>query len=170
MASDATPPSRPSLRLGLHMPALWPPMDHPREGATPRLRLVQGYRVDEAGEAVRFKKGREMSAHTPGPWSLRCAADTMAKWWVNARSVRTASENVQPHGLFVAQVGAGHGDKLEVEANARLIAAAPELLQAARRMVELLDQGPDMRAPVFFRELWREREVLRAALTKAQGS
>jgi hypothetical protein len=55
------------------------------------------------------------------------------------------------------------------DADARLIAAAPELLKRLREMLRLLDRGPDMKGPVFFAALWAERERVRAAIAKAEG-
>lgn len=40
-----------------------------------------------------------------------------------------------------------------------------DLREAVERMLALLDKGSEMYPPVFLRQLWREREKLRAALT-----
>ncbi len=83
--------------------------------------------------------------HTPGPWTYDAA---------NTGSI------LHPYG--VVQVG---GESEEREANARLIAAAPELLEVAKRMLafeqRLLasnDGGPQLASDI------------RAAIAKAEGS
>lgn len=58
-----------------------------------------------------------MSAHTPGPWEW---GRDMGFFWVET----------EKDGYNVASV-TNHNDKRENEANARLIAAAPELLEMA---------------------------------------
>ncbi|MGH9462448.1 MAG: hypothetical protein ACRD1X_14625 [Vicinamibacteria bacterium] len=55
-----------------------------------------------------------MSSHTPGPWHANCFLVT--------------AEN----GRGVTHCGLGLGKPEESEANARLIAAAPELLEALK--------------------------------------
>ena len=82
------------------------------------------------------------SKHTPGPWK-----------------VRTAYDNGEPAGLFVhagvldvCSLCAGDGP--EEEADARLIATAPELLEAAKDVVDWFRTGGGWRkntpARVFF--------------------
>lgn len=61
-----------------------------------------------------------MGAHTPGPWTLEPVTEF--------RPTR-----VEPRVADVLGLGA------EAEANARLITAAPELLAALKRSVEVLD-------------------------------
>lgn len=68
-------------------------------------------------------------AHTPGPWSALPLNDE------DDFDVMTASVLVHNgRGTFTAQA-LGHTSK-EVVANARLIAAAPELMEALRAIVE----------------------------------
>ena len=65
--------------------------------------------------------------HTPGPWYTRHGQ---------------ISSETSPHGCTIANCNAtakGISDE-EVEANARLIAAAPELLQACCELVSAYDR------------------------------
>ena len=62
-----------------------------------------------------------MSAHTPGPWFI-------------GASLGIHTNNGMP---YIANVPTGRGDK-QREANARLIAAAPDLLAVA----EMISNGP----------------------------
>ena len=95
-----------------------------------------------------------MSAHTPGPWKLH--------FW--AENVAVSSDRPKPRDCeTVATVFRGpeqHGNETEerrtADANARLIAAAPDLLAALERFVTE-DDGP---------ETWR---MARAAIAKARG-
>lgn len=66
--------------------------------------------------------------HTPGPWSL-CGPDTDLVRDGNYRAVARASFRATPTVNLIH----------ETKANARLIAAAPELLEALTRLVEDLE-------------------------------
>ena len=65
-----------------------------------------------------------MSGHTPGPWTINEAA-------------ANASHEIRgPDGEGVAYTGAWRTEhRAEQASNARLIAAAPDLLKALRRLV-----------------------------------
>lgn len=74
-----------------------------------------------------------MTSHTPGPWSLE--ADRMH---FDTLSTVVAGERRKSKGIdqqMIVQVGGWAGWK-EQEANARLIAAAPDLLAAAKELAE----------------------------------
>lgn len=94
-----------------------------------------------------------MSAHTPGPWV----------------HVENDDEYDVKHGIgsdrTVATVRTG-GDMQRVEANARLIAAAPELLEALKELVRVAvinsGRGRDEEGFAAFR-------AARAAIAKAGG-
>jgi hypothetical protein len=96
-----------------------------------------------------------MSAHTPGPWSVEKERD----FW-NVTSVQ---------GDIVGIEGLYRCDGSD-EANARLIAAAPELLEALRymlrRYVELVESGD---AGDWNPETETEVIEARAAIAKAEG-
>lgn len=73
-----------------------------------------------------------MSRHTPGPWLVNRDRPT---------DVITA-----PYAKFapsVATVDIGPSDKEEIDANGRLIAAAPDLLEALEQCEEYFDNRAD---------------------------
>lgn len=69
--------------------------------------------------------------HTPGPWPYECTGDgkriTIGKGLVEG-----------PNGYEVAEVYSDDCDSEEVEANARLIASAPSLLERLEKSHTLL--------------------------------
>jgi hypothetical protein len=67
-------------------------------------------------------------AHTPGPWEYGV---NPAGEYSNGVVVRPAGEF--PHGLWIADCGSEYD--AERHDNARLIAAAPDLLEACREIV-----------------------------------
>ena len=76
-------------------------------------------------------------AATPGPWKVS----------VDPRPVKTRCiVHEEPKGtrLFSRHVATVsiHGPDVENEANAHLLAAAPDLLAACKQAVEFLDNGP----------------------------
>jgi hypothetical protein len=96
------------------------------------------------------------SAHTPGPWE------------VNGTTIETiASPSVVIGRAYDAEdSGGGVESNSEAEANARLIAAAPELLAALRGLVEDYEGaygGNDEDAPKALTDA-------RAAIAKATGA
>lgn len=89
--------------------------------------------------------------HTPGPWELAYELDG------DGDAVRVSRAG---HNFDVALVYGHGGDALsdhERNANARLVAAAPDLLSALRAVVEIAD-----RKTVEF-------DAARAAIAKAEG-
>jgi hypothetical protein len=83
----------------------------------------------------------EDTKHTPGPWNV-CepvgwmpqgrhwtAEQMMEMWWVGKRP-----------GVAVALVDGSVDGRAEAEANARLIAAAPDLLAVCIGILECLDE------------------------------
>ncbi len=103
-----------------------------------------------------------MSGHTPGPWALQMAEDCrgrqldeMVKWVVTANS----------HDLWVSTGPTWDAEHdAEALANARLIAAAPELLEALRG---LLNRANDELADP---EDVVEISAARAAIARATGA
>ena len=102
-----------------------------------------------------------MTAYTPGPWSA----------YVDDFGIAHGSVTYVPVGddyRTVAYVIAnGFGGELPFEANARLIASAPDLLGAAvaadADAVLIEDDAPSYSVPK------RKWEALRAAIAKAMG-
>lgn len=98
--------------------------------------------------------------HTPGPWAFVAGVD--GDLWV---------EGPDPAANVICDIVGreGEGTGAEDEANARLIAAAPELLaacQAALSVGEALDR-PDENQRIYLGK--RVVEQLRAAITGATG-
>lgn len=91
-----------------------------------------------------------MSKHTPGPWERlpSYGGGQDASWQaIGPRDGRSGSykldENdepvLSPHYRQIASCRISHGtDGAEGKANARLIAAAPELLEALEELVDLV--------------------------------
>lgn len=99
-----------------------------------------------------------MSAHTPGPWVLidddfiyrLTDSGTQNRFWCQVSSVRRIHD------------GAAGDD--EVAANARLIAAAPDLLAALKGALAALEQPKTFPVDVDVAKKW-----MRAAIAKAEG-
>ena len=94
-----------------------------------------------------------MSAHTPGPWGL------------------DGNLIEGPDGERVACITAYSRRTPKQKANARLIAAAPDLLEALRGMMDaymdLCDENePNYRSYEFRQSKW---EAARAAIAKVEG-
>jgi hypothetical protein len=104
-----------------------------------------------------------VSAHTPGPWTCRPISDRTLNHHrgfeirgpETAQSIRDVLEN-------------------EVEANARIIAAAPELLNGCELGVMMLGIEARMHrenhAPKKAEAVEKAIAVIRAAIAKAEGS
>lgn len=103
--------------------------------------------------------------HTPGPWVVKWRASETAKYpdgsFREAIAYRVGAAPHDPHiyaeeardcAVTVAECG-------ENEANARLIAAAPDLLAALRAIIDT-DSKPDA---------FERAEVARAAILRATG-
>ena len=103
-----------------------------------------------------------MSAHTPGPWTCRVlnSDDTVAV--------------IRAGTLQIAAIGYAPG--FAEEANARLIAAAPDLLAALRQVLEVLEGRADVRDGEDGMQLPNEAmsilnecgDTMRAAIAKAE--
>lgn len=95
-----------------------------------------------------------MSNHTPGPWRLK-SLNVMGEWEIltdNEWSIATTAGCCGANNLE---------DESESDANARLIAAAPALYEAAKKVLAKLD-SPTLSVTVL------DADDLRAALELAE--
>ena len=101
-----------------------------------------------------------MSKHTPGPWEYMTGSRTGAP-----RGLRAHGGNVVNFG------GISRACSPEGKANARLIAAAPELLYALAVLADAVEDD-QAKAPMSKRlmSLPRALELAREALAKAEGT
>ena len=93
-----------------------------------------------------------MSKHTPGPWEIKYHPDPCYRYISG------------PEHIALAQVvwRVEEEDRSpDCEANAHLIAAAPELLEALEMMLEMSEMGGFGKAAA--------EDVARAAIAKAKG-
>lgn len=98
-----------------------------------------------------------MSKHTPGPWFL--AEKVEGKHTVtNLRRIRSEREGME-HGAVCEVYGIADGS--EAHANARLIAAAPELLEALEYVLNT--------CPAINSQAEEAHQQARAAIAKATG-
>lgn len=84
--------------------------------------------------------------HTPGPW----------EWSIPRMPKHRESRWITAGGLFVAKVYGGTdyiSDSKETDANARLIAAAPEMLEALDRLTGEVAAHWGMSEPMLRQEL-----------------
>lgn len=110
------------------------------------------------GESVPVVEVSAPATHTPGPWETKRAAtpEAFPQFGVYA-------ENGNGHDLAHV-VSHGTARHAETEANARLIAAAPEMLEALRNVAEIMS-GADyshVKADMV-------RAICRRAISKAEG-
>ncbi len=113
---------------------------------------------------ARGSEGGGMSAYTPGPWT---AAKTK---WASGGRIQLANWQINAEPMLVVALalnrterGSSHYDGAETEANARLIAAAPDLLAALK--AALTDSGQRERAT----DTEAINALMRAAIAKAEG-
>jgi len=110
--------------------------------ATAMAHITHGSPVTD--EEMAQENARVLAQHTPGPWSFTVSAESGGN--------PSAWNIIAPCGGVVAETGSGTDD-----ANARLIAAAPELLAALQN---ILAANPD---------LAEVADEARAAIAKATG-
>ncbi len=103
-----------------------------------------------------------MSKHTPGPWEYVRETEHMGGYPCNvSHKVKVGQEllTVGCHGY-----GWGEPEK-EIEANAHLVAAAPELLEACKDALAFVEEL-DRRG---IAQEWSGEGALKAAIEKAEG-
>ncbi len=113
--------------------------------------------------------------HTPGPWKLEWSEGHA---WSERRIVTPDGRDERV--AVVSLRGAPKQNPVIAEANARLISAAPELLEACEAGDVLGNDGPCLLeyaasllgnfAPVTASELTRKAQAERAAIAKARGT
>lgn len=101
----------------------------------------------------------EVAKHTPGPWHLEASGPVSGKFTLPVFA------EVRPGQRW--SVAHANGVDGEARANARLIAAAPELLVALRAMLGIDNPAaPDAGHVDYVRAV----SLARAAIAKAEGS
>jgi hypothetical protein len=100
-----------------------------------------------------------MTAHTPGPWKVD--AEGKDRYIVAQHETGEYTFALLRHGFGMS------GSKQELEANARLIAAAPSLLAALEDLLDLGRAGFIQGADI---AVTRAVEEARAAVAAARGS
>src|SRR5690554_4275769 len=95
-----------------------------------------------------------MSKHTPGPWFINRESEDVIEGKLSIESVNAETKL----SYFIAQVD----ECKSQEANARLISAAPELLEALEAITDLYDTDEGCRS-------LQEYQAARAAIAKATG-
>lgn len=88
--------------------------------------------------------------HTPGPWKVKPFENEQGDFNIDSE-----------YGYHIAETIGGLGN--EEEANANLIAAAPDLLESLQAMVAMMDSGDEHGAG----SPWHIKAT--AAITKATG-
>lgn len=104
-----------------------------------------------------------MSAHTPGPWG-----GVTDEFGLCKRAIAYPEGDDRDHDLCVVQCG----DPDELEANARLIAAAPDLLAACEEALEFAEDQEDVVDGDYGEQkpnrAMQLASMLRAAIAKAE--
>ncbi len=107
-------------------------------------------------------KATGSAKHTPGPWQYLEGENDLPV-------IRAQKSRDKGYGVTVASVAVSPFPAAERKANARLIAAAPELLEAAQSLIAYLDreaQGEQSAQDIARQSL---ADLLRAAIAKATG-
>jgi hypothetical protein len=97
--------------------------------------------------------------HTPGPWIVHDHAP--ASVWAGDEHVATCNWWIDPAAIQEGEPDYRVKSATKREANARLIAAAPDMLEAMKNLLDLFDPyGP---------EAQRAAKQARAVIAKAEG-
>lgn len=99
--------------------------------------------------------------HTPGPWSLHRTLHEKS----GSSSLVLAGDWV--HGKFNGSVIASAGTNINAENDLRLIAAAPDLLEALRALTDHVSHYAAM--PHAHSDAYKDVALAHAAITKAEG-
>lgn len=109
---------------------------------------------ESCGEKV-MSENWDVIGHTPGPWAVDEDGD--------GYQIVTQSKGMKP-GECKDWIATVHPQTDEAEHNARLIAAAPELLEALKELMHL--HGPRGDFP---NNAFRVQELVEKAIAKAEG-
>ncbi len=106
-----------------------------------------------------------MSSHTQGPWHYALTVVDNGDEYLAIIGTPNGNEDALPHrGAFIGKIT---GKRERREANARLIAAAPDLLETLQRISE----GKVMQGEFSHAEtVLAYQELARAAIAKAKGN
>lgn len=126
-----------------------------------------------------MSSGDEMSAHTPGPWKIRATGGPSVHV-TGPKEMAPGRKFTGPPGDVVAFVHDERGER-EENPNARLIAAAPDLLEALEQLLWLAEprcsaleleasRHPTEGRPGSARMARRSVDHARAAIAKARGT
>jgi hypothetical protein len=106
------------------------------------------------------------SEHTPGPWAIDDYGAIRADMPNDDGCVEVAHRIYSPLGLDYGNVRTRPMTLIEAQANARLIAAAPDLLEAIEGMIEWFVEADEY---ADYEEL-ETVKVARKAIAKAKGA
>lgn len=101
-----------------------------------------------------------MNKHTPGPWDIHFDRQDNEIYG----KITGATITVEPNTAIARVCGIDTNEHDERLANARLIAAAPELLEALREIMRECDENHSVLAKA------RAYSIARAAIAKATGN
>ena len=91
--------------------------------------------------------------HTPGPWKID-------------DDFKTSTVITDDTDMVICRI---HGSGPSADADGRLIAAAPDLLEALKRFVKVMDESYDYQVSSEVLRLREAANEARAAITKATG-
>ena len=114
----------------------------------------------------------EQTSHTPGPWRVGQGRDGFFNVWVMAGEKQLVADVIRAADAPSFQFCTGPADEDESIANARLVAAAPDLLAALIRWRELrhLAESEGASGYVISVEIEALTEAVDAAIEKALGT
>jgi len=101
--------------------------------------------------------------HTLGEWKAR--RTDFNRWRIESHRLGFAPVSVAVVTMTLLEVGVGNAE--QHEANARLMAAAPDLLAACETAVTLFEMDNETNEPGT--SAWAWLQVARDAITKARG-
>jgi hypothetical protein len=122
----------------------------------------------------------EQVKHTPGPWEVRETGKSGKAWEKDWREIFAGRTPIVSHREYESNTYGTIGGVYISEANARLIAAAPELLAACEAGLDLYEIGReeamakwecrDETAKRMNQEAAEIKEAISAAIAKAKAS